>query len=163
MQSITSRFMIAAMLTLASASIASAAEVKIAPDKLPKAVADTLTARFPGATLTDASKDSDNGEVVFDVELKFKDRKYETDIKEDGTMLELEKELAIKDLPSAVAKGVESKYPKSTIREVMEVDKVKHKEEKLDHYEVTIETSNKKKIDLTASLDGKKVEEATGD
>jgi hypothetical protein len=40
----------------------------------------------------------------------------------------------------------------------MEVDKVSGKEEKPDHYAVTIETSDKKTIVATASLDGKKVE-----
>ena len=163
MQTITSRFMVGAALTLATAFVARGAEEKISPDKLPKAVADALKVRFPGGTLVSASKDSEKGQVVYDVELKQKDRKYETDIKEDGTMLEVEKEIAIKDVPAAVTKGVETKYPKSTIREVMEVDKVKGKEEKPDHYEVSIETSSKKKLEVTASLDGKKVEEATGD
>jgi len=163
MQTITSRLMIGAALMLLPAFAARGAEEKISTDKLPKAVANALKARFPGATLVSASKDSDKGQVVYDVELKQKDRKYETDIKADGTMIEIEKEIAIKDVPAAITKGVEAKYPKSTIREVMEVNKVKGKEEKPDHYEVTIETSSKKKLEVTASLDGKKVEEATGD
>jgi hypothetical protein len=155
--------MIGAVLTLTTVFVARGAEEETSPEKLPKAFAATLKARFPGAKLTVAGKDSDKGQVVYDVELKPKDRKYETDIKEDGTMLEVEKDIAIKEVPEAVMKGVESKYPNSTIREVMEVDKVKGKEEKPDHYEVTIETSDTKKLDVTASMDGKKVKEATGD
>jgi hypothetical protein len=54
-------------------------------------------------------------------------------------------------------------YPKSTIGEVMKVDKVKGKEEKPDHYGVTIDTSDKRKLDVVVPMDGKKVEEATGD
>lgn len=64
---------------------------------------------------------------------------------------------------SGVTKGIESMYPKSTIGEVMKVDKVKGKEEKPDHYGVTIDTSDKRKLDVVVPMDGKKVEEATGD
>jgi uncharacterized membrane protein YkoI len=135
--------------------VARSAEEKIKPEQLPKAVADAVKARFPEGKITDAAKEEDDGKVVYDVELKMNGRKYESDILADGTILEVEKEVDAKDLPAAVTKAVEAQYPKSTIKEVMEVDKVKGKEEKPDHYEVTIKTSDGKEVESLLTLDGK--------
>ena len=132
---------------------------KVAPDKLPKAVMDAIKGRFPDAEITSAEKEKEDGKVVYDIELKSKGKKYEMDIKEDGTIVEIEKEVALKDVPEAVKKAVEAKYPKSTIKEVMEVNKVKGKEETPIHYEVTLETAEKKSLEVIVSLDGKSVKE----
>jgi uncharacterized membrane protein YkoI len=127
---------------------------KIEPDKLPQKVKDAVKARLPGAEVTSAEKEKENGEIVYDLELKHEGRKYEMDIKEDGTIIEIEKE--IKDVPEAISKAVKRKYPKATIQEVMEVNKVTGKEEKPIHYEVTIDLDGKKK-EIIVSLDGKNV------
>src|SRR5262249_33483733 len=109
---------------------------KVPLDKVPQKVMDAVKNRFPGAEITSVEKETADNQVIYDIELKHKGRKYEMDIKEDGTVLEVEKEVAVKDLPAAVTKAIEAKYPKSTIKEVMEVNKVMGKEEKPDHYEV---------------------------
>jgi hypothetical protein len=132
-------------------------DAKISPDKLPKAVLDSIKARFPGADITSAEKEIEDNQVMFDIELKHQGRKYEMDIKEDGTIIEIEKEIASKDVPKAITKAVRGKYPKATIKEVMEVNKVKGKEETPIHYEVTIETAGKKTMEVIVSLDGKSV------
>ena len=129
---------------------------KIAPDKLPKKIKDAIQGRFPGAEVTSAEKEKEKGEIVFDIELKHEGRKYEMDIKEDGTIAEIEKEIASKDVPEAITKAVKGKYPKATIKEVMEVNKVKGNEEKPEHYEITIE-NGKKTQEIIVSLDGKSV------
>ena len=134
-------------------------EETIKPEQLPKAVKASLDARFPGAEITSAAKETENGQVVFDIELKLKGRKFESDIQEDGTILEIEKEIATKDWPKALAAAIAAKYPKSTIKEVMEVNLVKNKKETPDHLEVTLETSDKKVEEVIASLDGKTITE----
>jgi uncharacterized membrane protein YkoI len=118
---------------------------------------DAVMKRFPGAEITSAERETENGKVVYDIELKHKGRKYEMDIKEDGTIIEIEKEVALKDVPAAVTRAVEAKYPKATIKEVMEVNKVNGTVETPDHYEITIETADKKKMEVIVSLDGKSV------
>jgi uncharacterized membrane protein YkoI len=130
---------------------------KITPDKLPKKVADAVKARFPGAEITGAEKEKEGGAIVYDVELKHKGRKYEMEIKEDGTVIEIEKQVDEKDLPEAVKKAVLAKYPKAKLDEIMEVNKVKDKKETPDHYEIVIVTADKKKMEITVSLDGKTV------
>ncbi len=129
---------------------------KVPLDKVPKAIMDAIKGRFPKAELTSVEKEKEDGKVVYDVELKENGRKYEMDIAEDGTIIEIEKEVPLKDVPAAITKAIEGKYPKATIKEVMEVNKVKGKEEKPDHYEVTIEVDKKSK-EVVVSLDGKSV------
>jgi hypothetical protein len=132
---------------------------KITPDKLPQKVKDAMQARFPGLEYTSIEKENEGGKVVYDIELKFKGRKYEADVQEDGTIIEIEKEVDLKDVPKPVLKIIEDKYPKSKILDVMEVNKVTGKEEKPIHYEVTLETEAKKKIEVIVSLDGKEIKE----
>jgi hypothetical protein len=130
---------------------------KVPLDKVPKAVKTTIDARLPGAEVTSIEKELEDGKVVYDVELKHKDRKYEMDIHEDGTLIEIEKEMALKDVPAALAKTVDAKFPKATIKEIMEVNKVKGKVETPDHYEVTVETADKKTEEILITLDGKSI------
>jgi uncharacterized membrane protein YkoI len=134
-----------------------AKEEKIAPDKIPAKVLDAVKERFPGGKITTASRETADGKVVYDIELEHKGRKYEMDIREDGTILEVEKEIPLKEVPEAVLKALKAKYPKATIEIVMEVNLVKDKKETPDHYEVTIVGADKKKQEVIVSLDGKSV------
>src|SRR5262249_2176512 len=122
--------------SLIVASMSQADDKKISLDKGPKAGMTTVKNRVPGASITQIQKETENGEVIYDFELKHEGRKYEMDIKENGTVTEIEKEVAAKDVPEAVANAVKAKFAGATITEVMEVNKVKGKEETPDHYEV---------------------------
>ena len=130
---------------------------KISEDKLPKKVMNTIKDRFPEAKIASAEKETEDGKVVYDIELTHKGRKYEMDIQEDGTLIEIEKQVDIKDLPKAVTKALETKYPNAKLEEIMEVNKVKGKKETPDHYEVVLVTADKKKLEVTVSLDGKTI------
>jgi uncharacterized membrane protein YkoI len=137
------------------AGVGSAAEEKVPLDKVPPKVMEAVKARFPGAEITSVEKETEEGKVVYDIELKHKDRKYEMDIQEDGTVLEIEKEIAAKNLPEAVTTALNAKYPNATIKEVMEMIKVNGKEEKLYGYEVELVTADKKKLEIEFAPDGK--------
>jgi hypothetical protein len=67
--------------------------------------------------------------------------------------------VAAKDLPAAVTKALEAKYPKGTLKEAMAVNKVTGKERKLLHYELTVDTGDKKSVEVLISADGKEVKE----
>lgn len=135
-------------------SVADDKAEKLSPDKLPKAVADAIKARFPDGKVTSAEKENEDGKTVFDIELTSGGTKYEMDMLEDGTIVEIEKE--IKEVPAVVTKAIEGKYPKAKIVEVMERSKVKDKKETPTDYEVTIEDGGKKH-EVIVSLDGKSV------
>src|SRR4051812_32303970 len=135
-----------------------AAEVKVKTEDLPKKVSDALSARFPELKITSAAKEADSSDkVVYDIELTQKNRKFETDILEDGSMLEVEKEVTSKHWPKEIQRTVEAKYPKGKITEVMEVNKVTGKKEVPIHLELTIQTADHKEAELLTSLDGKTV------
>jgi uncharacterized membrane protein YkoI len=128
---------------------------KIALDKVPQKIMTAVMTRFPGAKLRSVEKEVEDGKVVFDVELTHQGRKYEMDIKEDGTIVEIEKEVAAKDLPKAVTTTLKSTYPKATIKEIMEVNKVNGTQETPDHYEVVLTTADGKTLEVEVSLTGK--------
>jgi uncharacterized membrane protein YkoI len=141
-------------LVAATAVCADEKDKKIPLDKVPQVIKDAINGRFPGADVSSVEKETEDGKVVYDVELKHKDRKYEMDILEDGTIIEIEKEVALKDVPEAVTKAVEAEHSKATIKEVMEVNKVKDGKETPDHYEITIEKDGKSR-EVNVSLEGK--------
>jgi hypothetical protein len=148
---------VAGLLVLVSVVRSDDKDQTISLDQIPQKVKEAVNARLPGAEVTRAEKETEHGQVVYDLELKHRGRKYEMDVKEDGTILEIEKEIAAKDVPETITKAVQAKYPDCTIEEVMEVNKVTGQEEKPIHYEVTIMTSAKKKTEVVFSLDGKSV------
>jgi uncharacterized membrane protein YkoI len=137
----------------------SAAEKKIKPEELPKKVKDALDARFPDLKIDSAIEENDGGKTVYDIELKLKGRKFETDIQADGRMLEVEKQLTEKEWPAVLTNAMKRLHPNATIKEVMEVFKVHGKEEVADHYELTVEGSDKKESEVLISLDGKPFKE----
>ena len=148
-------------LILSLASAVTAQDEKVPADKLPQKVAATLKAKFPGATITTATKTRENGEMIYDVEMTRGGRKHEMDVREDGSIVNFENEIAIKDLPRAVAAGITARYPKCTFKEAMEVMEIKNGKDTIVEYEVLIVTADKKDLELTVSPDGKIKEEGS--
>jgi uncharacterized membrane protein YkoI len=130
---------------------------KVPVDKVPKKVMAAVKDRFPGAKIRSVEKEIEDGKVVYDVEVTQEGRKYEMDIAEDGTVIDIEKEVAAKDLSEAVRAAVEAKYPKAKLKEIMEVNKVKDDKETPDHYEIIIVTAGNREMEITVSLDGKTI------
>ena len=144
----------------AQSANAAATEETIKASQLPKAVRDAVNKRFPGLEFTSITKETEtDGKVVFDIELKQKGRKFETDVQADGTLLEVEKEVATKDWPKALSATVGTKYLRCKIQEVLEVNLVKDGKEIPDHLEITLETADKKSAEVLTSLDGKTIKE----
>lgn len=135
------------------------AEGKVDLDKVPAKIMSAIKGRFPDPKITSVEKENENGKTMFDVELTQKGRKYEMDIEEDGTIVEIEKEVAAKDFPAACAKAVAAKFPNARIKEIMEVNKVEGKKETPENYEVTLEEPGKKGFEAVVALDGSSVKE----
>src|SRR5438552_18289494 len=98
---------------------------RLDPSGVPPRVRAAMEARFPGAQVTSVEREKEHGDVVYDYELRQNGGKYEMDVKEDGTVLEVEKQLAGQDVPDVVTRAVREKYPRASVKEVMEVDKVR--------------------------------------
>jgi len=135
------------------------AETDLELDKIPKVVMDALNAKFPKAEIHKWTKEKEDDIVVYDIKFKQEGRKFQADIKEDGTIHNWEKEIADRNLPEAVKKAVETKYPESTIKEIMEITAVKDGNDVLEGYEIVFETVDKKEIEVMVAPEGKILEE----
>ncbi len=126
-------------------------EKKVALDKVPKPVIEAAKARFKDAVITGAAKETDDEKLVYEVFLKDKGQAIDVMLSPEGEILVIEKAITVGDLPAAVAKAIEDKYPKATYKKVEEMVKVKNKKEKLAYYEVllTIAETDKREVKLT--------------
>ena len=131
-----------------------AEEEKVPLDKLPKAVTVAVKAKFPDAELKSAEKEEEDGQTIFEVSLKSKGSDYDVSLTPEGQIIEIEKTIAAKDLPAAVVKGLDQKYPKATIKLAEEISK-----DNKTNYEVIIETADKKKLEVVLDPTGKILKE----
>lgn len=137
---------------------AQAEETKIPLAEVPKAVLDAIKVKFPTAQLTQAEKETEDGETTYEVGLKDKGASIEVAVSTAGKILEIEKKIAAKDLPKAVIASVEAKHPGSTITKAEEIVEFEGTEEEKS-YEVVVAIKGKKAVELTFSPSGKLLEE----
>lgn len=150
---------LAGLLVLGSAANGQEKKEKV---DIPKKVMDALKAKFPKAEIDKATKEKEGNDVVYDIEFKQEGRRFEADIKEDGTIVNWEKEVKASDVPEAAKKAVEKKYPKATWKVVMEVIDIKDGKETPAGFEITLETADKKEVEVVVMADGK-ITEDTGE
>jgi uncharacterized membrane protein YkoI len=151
---------VVAVLVLLAPSARADDKDKLDQDKIPKKVMDALKAKFPKAEIHKWTMEKEGDAVVYDIEFKVGTRKCEADIKEDGTYVNYEREIAAKDLPKAVTAAVEKKYPKAKMTEIMEIMEVKGKEDVLEGYEIVLQTADNKEVEVTIAPDGKILEDS---
>jgi hypothetical protein len=136
-----------------------AQEEAVPLDKIPKAVMNALHSKFPKAKIDKCTKAKEGNDIVYDIEFKEGTRKCEADIKENGTYINYEKAINAKDLPKVVRAAIEKKYPKASLKEVMEETEVHGKTEKRSAYEVIVVTAEKKELEVRVSPEGKILED----
>ena len=142
------------------ASVETKAVADLQLNKVPKAVMNALKAKFPKAEIDKWTEEKEGDIVIYDIEFKQEGWKFEADIKEDGAIHNWEKAIEIKNLPEAVRKAVEMKYPKSTIKEIMEITAVIDGKDALEGYEIILETADMKEVEVTVAPDGKIVDDS---
>ena len=133
---------------------------KAAAGKLPANVLATLKARFPNAEIQKWTKEEEDGVVLYDIEFTQAGHKLEADIKADGAVHNWEKQIDLKELPAAVRKAVDTRYPKAVLKEAMAITAVKEGKEALEGYEILLSTAAKKDVELTVAPDGRILEDA---
>jgi len=154
------RAFLCGLTVVALVGVVGAGEEKVPLDKLPRAVVDAVKKRFPDAELVSAEKEKDEGKTVYEVAIKNKGQSIEVTLTPEGVITEIEKQIEAKNLPAAVSKALEDKYPKATYKMIEEVIKVKDGKEKLEYYEVLLTTTDKKKkVEVGVSPEGKILKE----
>ncbi|SIO41638.1 Putative beta-lactamase-inhibitor-like, PepSY-like [Singulisphaera sp. GP187] len=109
--------------SLVLGAAAGADEESIPVDKLPAAVLKATKAKFPTAKIEEASKEVEDGVTTYEVELKVDGHAVDLALKADGTILEIEKEVAVEKLPEAVKATLAAKFPNVKIKKAEEITK----------------------------------------
>lgn len=149
----------AALALLALVAVAQGKEEKVPLGKAPKAVLEAVKARFAGAEIIGAEKETEEGKTVYEVSVRLKGHHIDVSLTPEGEIVLFEREIDDGDLPKAVARALEDRYPRSAHKVVEEIVKVEKKEEKLAYYEVKLSTAGKKSIEVQVTPEGKIVKE----
>lgn len=128
-------------------------EEKVALDKLPSAVVKAVKAKFPKAKLVSAGKEVEGGQTVYEVQIKNNGQTIEVTTTPKGKILEVEKEIAVKDLPKAVKAALDAMYPKAEVKKVEEI----HEGDKPAVFELLVVTAKKKTVEVKFDAKGKVV------
>jgi uncharacterized membrane protein YkoI len=140
-------------LGLAPAALAQETEIKL--DEVPKAVMDAAKAKFPGADIREASKETENGKTVYELEMKHEGHNMDVTFEENGTLVLVETQVSEDDVPAASMKAVNDKYPGAKINLVESVKKGTEVKKEVDYYEFHLTTSDKKSAEVEVDSDGK--------
>jgi uncharacterized membrane protein YkoI len=147
---------------LGTGSRAAAQEVEIALNQVPKAVIDAAKAKFPGGEIKEASKETEDGKTVFELEMKHDRHNMDVTFRDDGTLVLVETALKETEIPEIVMKAVKEKYPDAKLKLAESVKKGPEVKKEVDYYEFHLTLADKKTAEVEVDPHGKilKSEEA---
>jgi hypothetical protein len=129
---------------------ASAQEKKIKRSDLPPAVEKTVAAQSAGATIRGFSTEKEKGQTLFEVEMTVNGHSKDISMAADGSIVEIEEQVALDSLSPEVKAGLQAKAGKGKILKVESLTK----KDKPVAYEAQVET-NGKKSEVQVGPDGK--------
>jgi hypothetical protein len=130
-------------------------EKKIPIEDLPKAVLRAAQKAFPEAQLVGASKETEDGETIYEVEMKLGGKSIDLEIDDEGEIEAVEKEIEADELPKAVTRTLSKLFPKAKIAKVEEVSD----ENDMVVYELTLAVEGKSPQEILFSPNGKILED----
>jgi len=136
--------------TLLLAGNASAQEKKIKRSDLPPAVEKTVAAQSAGATIRGFSTEIEKGQTLFEVEMTVSGHSKDVSMTADGSIVEVEEQVALDSLSPEVSAGLQAKAGKGKITKVESLTK----KDKLVAYEAQVVT-NGKRSEVQVGPDGK--------
>ena len=132
------------------AGTSSAQEKKIKRSDLPPAVEKTVAAESTGATIKGFSTEKENGQTLYEAEMTVNGHSKDISMTADGSIVEIEEQVAFDSLPADVKAGLQAKAGKGKILKVESLTK----KGKLVAYEAKVDT-NGKKSEVQVGPDGK--------
>jgi len=132
------------------AGTSSAQEKKIKRSELPPAVEKTVAAQSAGATIKGFSTEKENGQTLYEAEMTVNGHSKDISMTADGSIVEIEEQVAFDSLPADVKAGLQAKAGKGKILKVESLTK----KGKLVAYEAKVDT-NGKKSEVQVGPDGK--------
>ena len=130
----------AAVVVAFSLTLVASAEKKIERSALPPAVEKTVQEQSKGATIKGISSETEGGVFEYEVEMMLDGHSKDIAIAKDGTLLEIEAEVAMDSLPAAVQSALTAKAPGAKITKVESLTK----KDKLVAYEAATLKGTKK-------------------
>jgi uncharacterized membrane protein YkoI len=134
----------------ASPQGAQAKEQRVTMDSLPAAVRKTVTEQSKGATMRGISTETEHGKTLYEVELTVNGHTRDVLIAADGSVSEVEEEIAVASLPAPVKVTLEQEAAPGKIVKVEAVTKGG----KLAFYEARVQKDGKK-TKVSVGADGK--------
>lgn len=131
--------------------------------RIPQGVMNALTTRFPNAVISEWDRELEDNIVIYDIEFEQEGQKLEADITEDGTIYNWEREIADDDLPNIVRDAVEMQFPGAALGEVMLVTVVEDGMDRLEGYEIDLETADGEAIEIMVTPAGVILEQDSAD
>jgi len=132
------------------AASTSAQEKKIKRSDLPPAVEKTVAAQSTGATIKGFSTEKENGQTLYEAEMTVNGHSKDISMTADGSIVEIEEQVALDSLSADVKAGLQTKAGKGKILKVESLTK----KGKLVAYEAKVDT-NGKKSEVQVGPDGK--------
>jgi len=133
-----------------SATSLSAQEKKIQRSDLPPAVEKAVVEQTHGAKIRGFNRETENGDTYYEVELIVDGYSKDLRMDKDGKVVEVEEQVAITALPSAVRDGLEAKAGKGTLTKVESI----RKHDRLVAYEAQV-LNGAKHSEVQVGPDGK--------
>ena len=143
-----SRFALVAALSLSTITLAR--EKKIERKDLPPAVEKTVLTQSQGATVKSFSQEEENGQPYYEAEMTINGHSKDVLIDASGAVVEIEEQVTLDSVSSAVRDGLQAKAGPGKIVKVESLTK----HDKLVAYEAKVQTSGKKK-EIQVGPDGK--------
>jgi uncharacterized membrane protein YkoI len=143
-----SKFAVIAVLSLTTITFAQ--EKKIPRADLPPAVEKTVAAQSQGAIVKGFSQEKENGQTYYEAEMTVSGHSKDVLIDVNGVVVEVEEQVALDSLPSAVKEGLQAKAGAGKILKVESLTK----HDKLVAYEAKVQTDGKK-TEIQVGPDGK--------
>jgi hypothetical protein len=106
-----------------SLTLVASAEKKVERSALPPAVEKTVQAQSQGATIKGISSETEDGVFEYEVEMTVNGHGRDIAIAKDGTLLEIEDEVAMNTLPAAVQSALTAKAAGAKITKVETITK----------------------------------------
>ena len=131
-----------------------AEETAVPLNKLPQAVTQAVKKMFPKAEMVKASQEEEDGHIDYEVSLKLDGKKIEVTVDGDGSFDEIEKEIAVKELPKAVKAMLTKMHPDAKRKSAEAVYEVEDGEQELEYYEVQLKMADGSAKEVKIKADG---------
>ena len=135
---------------LVVAAVGSAQEKRIKRSDLPPAVEKTVAEVSKGGTIKGFSQETEKGKTTYEAEMIVNGHSKDVEMEANGTIVEVEQEVALDALPADVKAGLNGKAAGGTILKVESLTKGG----KLVAYEAQVRTSGKRR-EIQVGPDGK--------